>query len=630
MPDSVVANLLRNWKKIPRRLVQIQTQEGWSGLRRNVTAGLRRVFATYPKWVRKYDTLSQAAHRRMRDEISRWPVRPLISVIMPVYNTDLRWLNAAIGSVQSQLYPDWELCISDDASTRDGVRDMVSDFARRDRRIRANFRHVNGSIAINSNDALSLASGTFIALLDADDVLPQHALYWVAREIIEHPDADLIFSDEDKVNEQGKRFDPYFKPDWNQALMLSQNAFSHLGIYRKSVVERVGGFRSDFDGSQDHDLVLRCALETSPQRIRHIPRILYHWRAISSSVAAKRGMKPGAWPAGRRAIEQHLTQRELRAAVSLAPHLQYQIAYELPAVHPRVSILIPTTGNPALLGKCLDSVLTRTTYENFEVLLLVDEIQKMEPGRAEMLRKCAGLSRVRVLFHSTQDFNYSWVNNWGAREAAGEVLCLLNDDTELITPDWLEKMVARATLPDVGAVGAMLYYPNDTIQHAGVILGLGGIAGHAFCGERRGSGGYFSRACLEQDLSCVTAACLAVRRDVFIALGGFDERFAIAFNDVDFCIRLRQSGLRVIWTPTVELYHHESASAGRHDSPERAHLFAAEKALLRKLWAPVLDADPFYNPNLSLERAYQLAFPPRRPAIAESDGDVRRSLNLPK
>lgn len=244
----------------------------------------------------------------MRDEISRWPVRPLISVIMPVYNTDLRWLNAAIGSVQSQLYPDWELCISDDASTRDGVRDMVSDFVRRDRRIRANFRHGNGNIAVNSNDALSLASGTFIALLDADDVLPQHALYWVAREIIEHPDADLIFSDEDKINEQGKRFDPYFKPDWNQALMLSQNAFSHLGVYRRSLVEKVGGFRVGFEGSQDHDLILRCAEVIAPARIRHIPRILYHWRAIPSSTAASTDAKPYAWNAGARAIEQHLTK----------------------------------------------------------------------------------------------------------------------------------------------------------------------------------------------------------------------------------------------------------------------------------------------------------------------------------
>ena len=340
---------------------------------------------------------------------------------------------------------------------------------------------------------------------------------------------------------------------------------------------------------------------------------MYHWRAIASSTAAKRGVKPNAWHAGRRAIEEHLARRGLRATVGRASLEQYQVEYELPSPQPRVSVLIPTTGNPALLGPCLNSVLSRTTYDNFEVLLLVNEIHRHDAGRARLLRESAERPRVRVLFYPDRPFNYSWVNNWGVGEASGEVLCLLNDDTEVLTAAWLERLAARATLPGVGAVGAMMYYPNDTIQHAGVILGLSGIAGHAFHGEPRGIGGYFSRACLEQDLSCVTAGCLTIRREIFLGLGGFDERLAIAFNDVDFCIRLRATGLRIIWTPTVELYHCKSASVGSPYAPERGDEFPRAVALMRKRWGPILESDPCYNPNLSLQKEFTLAFPPRYP-----------------
>jgi O-antigen biosynthesis protein len=603
----------RHWKDLPLRALRVLRDEGASTFARKSIAALHELMfpPTYDRWISKYDTFTETARRRIRADIARWPRRPLISVVMPVYNTDPRWLRAAIRSVQTQLYSNWELCISDDASTLEGVQDLLLDFARRDSRIRVCLRERNGNISANSNDALSLASGEFVALMDSDDALAEHALYWVAKEIVAHPDVDLIYSDEDKVDEQGRRFDPYFKSDWNPALMLSQNAFCHLGVFRKKLIETVGGFRAGLEGSQDHDLVLRCALETSPERIRHIPRILYHWRAIESSAAAKRGVKPHAWQAGRRAIEKYLAKRGLRATVGRAPLEQYQVEYELPLPHPRVSILIPTTGNPSLLGPCLDSVLSRSTYEDFEVLLLVNDAHRHDPDRAELLRASAERSRVRVLSHPDRPFNYSWVTNWGAGEASGEVLCLLNDDTEVITPAWLERLVARAMLPGVGAVGAMMYYPDETIQHAGVILGLSGVAGHAFHGEPRGTSGYFSRACLEQDLSCVTAGCLAIRRDVFLAQGGFDERFAVAYNDVDFCIRLRAAGWRIIWTPTVELYHHESASVGRPHFGRRRDELPKAVALMRDRWRPTLDRDPCYNPNLSLRRGYNLAFPPR-------------------
>src|SRR6266508_6580107 len=385
----MVTPIRHRWKDLPLRALRVLHEEGPKTFAKKSIMALRELMfpPTYDRWIARYDTLTERARRRVRAETARWPVRPLISVIMPVYNTDPRWLGAAIRSVQAQPYSNWELCISDDASTLAGAQDTLLDFALRDPRIRVFLRDSNGNISVNSNSALSLASGEFVALMDSDDALPQHALYWVAKEIVAHPDVDLIYSDEDKVDEGGKRFNPYFKSDWNLALMLSQNAFGHLGVFRRSLVESVGGFRTGFEGSQDHDLVLRCALETSLERIRHIPRILYHRRAIESSTAAKRGVKPAAWDAGRRAIEEHLAKRGFRATVARAPLEQYQVDYELPSPRPRVSVLVPTTGNPSLLGPCLDSVLSRTTYENFEVLLLVNEIHRHEAGRAELLRQ---------------------------------------------------------------------------------------------------------------------------------------------------------------------------------------------------------------------------------------------------
>jgi GT2 family glycosyltransferase len=441
------------------------------------------------------------------------------------------------------------------------------------------------------------------------------------HEINQHPDVDLIYSDEDKMREDGVRYDHYFKPDWNPSLILSQNLFSHLGVYRRNLVNQVGGFRLGFEGSQDHDLVLRCVELTTPSRIRHIPRILYHWRAIETSTAAGGGAKPYAWDAGRRAIEEHLAQKNIHAKVEHASRADYyyQVEYTVPTPPPRVSILIPTTAKPELIKPCLDSVLERTTYDDFEVLLLVGETQRAMPDRAAYLSWASQQPRVRVFVYPDRSFNFSWVNNWGTGQATGDILCLLNDDTEIITPDWLEKLVARVSLDGVGAVGSMMYYPDDTIQHAGVVLGLKGIAGHVFRGAPRGSTGYAGRACLEQDLSCVTAGCMAVRKEAYLGIGGMDESFAVAFNDVDFCIRLRAAGWRIIWTPVVELYHCESVSVGRHNAPERGQTFSTEVGMMRELWGPVLDFDPNYNVNLSLSEPFSLAFPPRQ-TLPRGDG----------
>jgi GT2 family glycosyltransferase len=572
----------------------------------------RLIGESYGDWIAKYDTLSDRIRTLMLKRGAWFALQPKFSVVMPVYNTDLRWLREAIESVRAQLYPHWELCISDNASTWPGVKELLLEHADKDERIRIVFRDTNGHISANSNSALSVATGDFVALMDSDDLIPEDALYLVAEEINAHPKVDLIFSDEDKIDIEGRRYDPYFKPDWNQALILSQNTFSHLGVYRHSLVKKVGGFRLGFEGSQDHDLVLRCADATDASKIRHIPHILYHWRAIPESTAVTSEVKPYAWKAGARAIEEHLARNGIKGQVTRALKSFYQVSYDPPSECPKVSIIMPSGCKLELLRPCLCELLARTTYPNFEVLLTVNEIRFKIEEQAACLKDFAKDPRVRVLVYKDRDFNYSWVNNWAAKQAIGSILCFMNDDIKIITTDWLEKLVVRLQLNRVGAVGVMLYYPSETIQHAGVILGIYGVAAHVFRDIVRGFDGYFGRAGLEQDLSCVTAACVAVRREIFEELNGFDERFAIAFNDVDFCIRLRDKGWRIIWTPEVQHYHIESQTIGHHSSGERATAFQKEVRMMRDQWGAILDSDPFYNPNLSLQsHNMELSFPPR-------------------
>ena len=568
----------------------------------------------YEAWVARYDTLTGDDLAVFRAALGRFPRRPVISIVMPVYNTPEQWLTRAIESVIAQIYPDWQLCISDNASTEPHVRETLERYRSKDGRVRVVYRDTNGHISANSNSALALATGEYVSLLDSDDELTPHALFWVVSEILGHPDADIVYSDEDKLDADGRRYEPYFKSDWNPALILSANYVSHLGTYRRSLIEQVGGFRVGFEGSQDHDLLLRCADASAPERIRHIPRVLYHWRSIPGSTASGEAMdaKPYAWHAASAAIVEHLQRHGIAGKVEPALRIYYQVHYPTPAVLPKVSILMPSACNLNLLKPCMESLFARTTYPDFEVLLVVSSIRFENAAQREYLEQLKSNPRIRILRYEDRPYNFSWLNNWAESQCSGEVLCFMNDDIEVVTPDWLEKLFARLTLDKVGAVGPMLYYPDDRIQHAGVTLGVGGVAGHAFIRLPRGSDGYFGRAGLEQDLSCVTAACMLMRRDAFQALNGFNEDLSVAFNDVDLCVRLRNAGWRIIWTPQVELTHHESATLGRHDSPERQTQFRHEVKLMRDLWGAALDSDPFYNPNLSLEtNRFTLAFPPR-------------------
>lgn len=562
-------------------------------------------------WVRRFERLGWSDRRALEQATARLSYQPLLSVLMPVYNSDTRWLRAAIASVQSQLYEKWELCIADDHSTDPRVGELLRDLAARDTRIKLHFRDVNGHISAASNSALALATGEFIVLLDHDDELPRHALSAVVHELNRHPDADIIYSDEDRLDEYGRRYDPYFKPDWNPELFLGQNLISHLGVYRTALVRQVGGFREGLEGSQDYDMAWRVVEHTEPGRIRHIPLVLYHWRAIPGSAALGVEQKSYATDAARLAVRGHLERTGVPATIESPPHAPYhqRIRYPVPEPHPHVTIIVPTKDRIDHLSRCIESVLSRSTYTAFD-LVIVDN-GSTEPATHAYFDEVQRSARVSVM-RIDEPFNFSRINNLAAARASGPLLCFLNNDTEIITAGWLEEMVSLAVREDVGAVGAMLYYPNDTVQHAGVILGLGGIASHSHRGQRRGMPGNYGRTSLTQTLSAVTAACMVVRKSAFDSVGGFDESLAVAYNDVDLCLRLQARGLRNVWTPFAELYHFESVSRGDDSQGESRPRFLAESQAMRDRWKGLLTADPYYNPNLSLTRAdFWLAYPPR-------------------
>ncbi len=593
-----------------RRAYHILRQEGSRALFRKIAHVLHEIVfpRSYERWIARYDTLNQASRQKIIAAIAQLRTKPTISIIMPVGAGTGKCFKSTLNSVETQLYPYWELCLGVGPSALNELREELDVLQKRENRIRIARLESSATWADKANGALALATGDFVAPLDVGDTLAEDALYWVAREARDDAGTDLIFSDEDTLDHKGHRANPWFKSDWNPALMLSCDAFGRLGAYRRSLVQRVGGFHTGFDAAEDHDLVLRCAAVTEVNRVRHIARVLYHRR--SPTRAKERQGKLSNEDAGARAVADHLAALGIAAKVN-GGNGEYRLAYALPIPHPRVSVIIATTAQPDIAEACFTSLLQRTTYDDLEVLLLVNRSVLDVSERADFLRRIAEEPRVRVIDYPDRPFNYSAVNNFGAAQASGQVLCFLNDDTEVVTADWLEVLVSRVSLPQVAAAGPMLYYPDGTIQHAGVVLGLGGIAGHACLHEPRGSRGYFGRACLEQDVSCVTAACMAIRADVFRTLGGFDEKMPLAYNDVDLCLRLRSAGWRIIWTPVAELVHRESASFGRHNQGPRAEQYAHDVALMRQRWGPLLHADPFYNVNFELERGYGLAFPPR-------------------
>jgi GT2 family glycosyltransferase len=432
----------------------------------------------------------------------------------------------------------------------------------------------------------------------------------VAAELAEHPDAALIYSDEDKIDESGRRHGPYFKPDWNPDLFLAQNLVTHLCVCRTDLVRELGGLRLGYEGAQDWDLAMRLAERVPPERIRHIPHVLYHWRGVAGSAALAASEKTYVCEAQRKVLTSHFERVGQHVRIEPVAEAYWRIRYPLPDDPPLVSLIIPTRDRYDLLRRCVDSIYRRSTYPSFEIVLL--DNQTTDPRALRYLEELGARPNVRVVRYDAP-FNYSAINNFAVRHARGTVLALINNDVEVITRDWLEEMVSQALRPDIGAVGAMLYYPNDTIQHAGVILGLGGVAGHAYCYRPRGYSGQASRAFLAQNLSAVTAACMVLRREVFDEVGGLDEtHLPIAYNDVDLCLRIREKGYRVLWTPYAELYHHESASRGSDSAPTERARSRRELDYMQQPWGDLLQNHPAYNPNLALDReSFALNFPPR-------------------
>ena len=566
---------------------------------------------SYERWVDAYDRPTPESLAALAARVPQLRQRPLISILVPVYHRsddDERWLRRAVESVRHQVYPHWELCLADDASPAPHVRPLLEEFMRQDPRIKAVFRERNGHISHASNSALGLATGEFTALLDHDDELAPHALYEVASLLDVHPDTDLVYSDEDKIDEEGRRHEPYFKPDYLPDLFKSQNYLSHLSVYRTSLLRAVDGFRPGYEGSQDWDLALRVIERSSPERIRHIPKVLYHWRAILGSTALMLSEKNYPVEAAKRALTDHFQRLGESVELIPVPGDHWRARRPRPEPAPLVSIIIPTRNGHHLISRCIDTLVAKTLYPNYEILVIDNGSD--EPATLDYFRQIES-DRIAVLRYDAP-FNYSAINNHGIHHARGSIVALLNNDLEIIHGEWLDEMVSQAVRPEIGCVGALLYYPNDTIQHAGVAIGMGGVAGHLFRDFPRGTDGRCNRARLTQNFSAVTAACLVVRRDVFEKVGGLDESLAVAFNDIDFCLRVRATGLRNLWTPFAELYHHESASRGAEDTPEKHERFRREVEIMLARWKDVIAHDPAYNPNLSLELTdYSLAAPPR-------------------
>ena len=569
---------------------------------------LSQVSNNYGEWIRRYDSLTENDRMAIRAHIATFDAFPFFSVVMPVYNTPEEFLRRAIESVRRQIYPHWELCIADDLSSSLHVREILEKYTQEDSRIKVCFREKNGHISAASNSALALSTGDFIALLNHDDELREHALYWMASEIVTHPDTKLLYSDEDKIDAQGSRFDPYFKPDWNPELLLGQNYISHLGVYHRERILAIGGFREGYKGAQDWDLVLRFTEDLDPRTIRHIPAVLYHWRSIPGSTAVSLDTKSYATQAQYLSLSEALSRRGEEALIESVCERNFWLPHFKVNKDPLVSIIIPTRNGVDLLRQCLDS-LGQTDYPHTEILVI--DNQSDDPETLAYLSTIRKRPNHRVLSYP-YSFNYALMHNWAVPQTSGEYLCLLNNDTEVVSPGWLNDMLGLAQRPGIAAVGAKLLYPDGSLQHGGVILGIDGVAGHAHKGFPGTSYGYFGRASLLQSFSAVTAACLLMKKADWEDLGGMNTNLTVGFNDVDLCLRLREKGLRNLWTPGAVLYHHESKTRGFDTYGESMVRSANENAYMQWRWGKILNCDPAYNPNLTLlSENFSLAWPPR-------------------
>lgn len=588
--DKYVEKGIRYWKS-----------QGAAALAEKVVTKVKNVRQgppSYQKWIRH--------HLPDRNELEKqkktsFGYRPKISFVVPLYKTPEKYLRRLTESFQEQTYSNWELCFSDGSGAQSPLTELLKELTAKDNRIKYVSHEEPLQISENTNSAIEIATGDFIAFADHDDELTPNALFECVKAINEKPQTLVIYTDEDKMSMDGhKFFQPHFKPDYNPDLLCTVNYICHLFVVSRKVIEKVGGLRSEFDGAQDYDFVLRCVEAVKDEEICHIPKILYHWRCHEDSTAENPESKLYAFEAGRRAVQAHYERTGIHAEVFEGEYLGLYRTKFIRDYDPLISIIIPNKDHIDDLKRCMESIEQKSTYKNYEYIIV--ENNSTDSATFEYYKKLeAENPKVRMVYWDGV-FNYSAINNYGASFAKGEYLLLLNNDTEIINPDCLEELLGYCMRKDVGAVGARLYYEDDTIQHAGVVIGFGGIAGHCFVQQKRGTTGYCHRIICAQDYSAVTAACMMVKKSAFDAVGGLSEELAVAFNDIDFCMKLRKAGYLIVYNPYAELYHYESKSRGLEDTPEKVARFNKEIATFEKKWPEILEnGDPYYNPNLTLK-----------------------------
>jgi len=588
------------WEKKKRLLkkgINYARTHGVKKAIRRVKLELKPGSIDYAEWITRHENIDL---KSQQEQSKKFDYRPLISIAMPVYNVEIKWLEECIDSVINQTYDNWELCISDDASTDPKIKKCLEAYEKKEPRIKVVFRKENGHISLATNSALEIATGEFIALLDNDDELPPHALFEVVKVLNERPELDVIYSDEDKIDAEGNRFDPHFKADWSPDTLMGNNYISHLGVYRSSIVKSLGGFRKGYEGSQDYDLVLRVTEQIPEDHIYHIDKVLYHWRTIPGSTASSGEAKSYIYDSGVKALTDALNRRGIKGTVR--PGLIsgfYEVTYEV-LQEELVSVIIPTKNGYDDLKLCVDSIIEKTSYPNYEIIIA--DNGSTDPKMQELFAEYKKQLDERFIVELIDiPFNYSRINNLAAEKASGKYLLFLNNDTEVIEPNWMTTMVSYAQFDRIGCVGAKLYYPDDTTQHAGVLVGIGGVAGHALNNYDRTHCGYFGRLVIDVNYLAVTAACMMVKAADFKAVNGFDETLEVAFNDVDLCLKIYELGRYNVYAHQVELYHFESKSRGYEDTPAKQKRFAGEIKKMQDKWPAYIAHDPFYNDNLTKE-----------------------------
>lgn len=555
---------------------------------------LRAETVDYKTW---YEAHKPTEEQLEKQREKRFLFQPLVSIVVPVYNTPEKYLRQMLVSVLCQSYANWELCIANASPSNEIVAKVLNEFSNMDTRIRSIEIPQNDGIAQNTNEAISVAAGEYIGFLDHDDILAPDALYEVVKKLNEDKSYEVLYSDEDKVTENlTEHFQPHIKPEFNLDLLRSNNYICHFCVIRKSLIEQVGGLRKDFDGAQDYDLVLRCVEHA--KNITRISKILYHWRMHEQSTADNPISKRYAFEAGKRAIEEHLKRCDEVGVVSERKDLGfYRVKYPVIG-EPLISIIIPNKDHVEDLKKCLTSI-ERNTYKNYEIILVENNSTQAETFA--YYHQIESEQIHVVTWYGS--FNYSAINQFGVSHAKGEYLLFLNNDVEAIQTNWIEELLGNCQRKNVGAVGAKLFFPDKRIQHAGIVVGIGGVAANMFAGIPGEYTGYMHKASIQQNYSAVTAACMMVRREVYEEVGGFTEELAVAFNDVDFCLKIREKGYMIVYNPEVQLYHYESKTRGPEDTKEKLERFQSEIDYMKQRWSDILQqGDPMYSPNFSLKK----------------------------